>query len=109
VLTTLLPIHISGNYQISVFLSSSLDTFYLDDTLKTNYVVNKISLPYDVDFSTTPAEFIFKQITGTVNWNVVSGAGVSPVIAPVYGTGRLEFASSTGLGSISQAIINGMI
>jgi hypothetical protein len=107
-ITQLMPIHVPGNYQINVFLSSNLDTIYHDDTLKTNYIVNKIGLPYDVDFSTTPVEFIFKQITGTVNWKVVSGAGVSPVIAPVYGTGRLEFASSSGVGSISQAIINGI-
>jgi len=105
-ITTLMPIALPGNYQITVSVYSGLDTNYFDDTLRSTYTVNPITLPYDVDFSTTPSEFIFKQVIGSVNWQVVSGSGSNPSITPVYGSGRLEFASSGGMGSIAQAILN---
>src|SRR5690606_31576981 len=89
-------------------LSSILDTHYVDDTLRVTYTVKKIDLPYDVDFSVSPSDIIIKQVAGTVSWQVESGADTNPVIAPVYGSGRMAFASQSGIGSISQLIFNGL-
>ncbi len=108
VLTDLLPVSMMGLYHITVSLSSVVDTVYSNDTLKSNYSVYKIQLPYDVDFSYIPAEFIFKQVLGSVNWEIQSGSGSNPTIAPTFGSGRLHFASESGAGSIAQAIINGI-
>jgi hypothetical protein len=107
-LTDMLPVSMLGTYHINVYLSSAVDTVYTDDTLRNDYTVRKIQLPYDVDFATRPAEFVFKQVLGSVNWEVQSGTGSNPTIAPVFGTGRLHFASESGAGSIAQAIINGI-
>jgi hypothetical protein len=65
-------------------------------------------MPYDEDFSTRPSELIFKQVQGIVNWEVEAGIGSNPVIAPVFGTGRLTFASESGIGSVAQVILNGL-
>ncbi|MDD3691686.1 MAG: T9SS type A sorting domain-containing protein, partial [Bacteroidales bacterium] len=107
-LGNMIPVSTLGAYYITVYVSSNVDTLYVDDTLRTNYNVHKIAMPYDEDFSTRPPEFVFKQILGAVNWEVQSGTGSNPTIAPVFGTGRLHFASESGAGSIAQAIINGI-
>ena len=107
-ITNLLPVSSPGTYHISVYLSSVVDTVYSDDTLRMDYTVSKIQLPYDVDFSYKPADIILKQILGTSAWQVDTGTGSNPTIAPVFGTGRLSFTSESGLGSMAQAIINGI-
>ncbi|HOS16955.1 MAG TPA: T9SS type A sorting domain-containing protein, partial [Bacteroidales bacterium] len=107
-ITNLLPVSLPGTYHISVYLSSAVDTVYSDDTLHMDYTVSKIQLPYDVDFSYKPTDIILKQVLGTSAWQVDTGTGSNPTIAPVFGTGRLSFSSESGLGSMAQAIINGI-
>jgi hypothetical protein len=107
-ITKLLPVNLPGMYHITVYVSSLLDTLYNDDTLHTTYEGHKVLLPYQVDFTTVPSEIIIKQISGTATWEVESGTGNNPVIAPAYGTGRLTFHSKSGAGSIAQVIFNGI-
>ncbi|HOS16438.1 MAG TPA: T9SS type A sorting domain-containing protein, partial [Bacteroidales bacterium] len=93
---------------IITYVSSVLDTVYNDDTLRTSYGIHKIQLPYETDFSLSPAEILMKQVIGTATWEVESDTGDNPAIAPVYGTGRLTFHSESGAGSIARAIFNGI-
>lgn len=107
-ITQLLPTLANGNYNITLYLECNIDTIPSDDTIHSVYVISKIALPYDINFSTYPPELLIKSISGNVNWNVVSTVGTNPVISPVYGTGRLEFQGSLETGSLSQAIISGI-
>ena len=72
-----------------------------NDTVSADYTVNLLTLPYGENFSTSPSEFTFKQLSGTSGWSVEQGAGSNPIISPTYGTGRLTFASE--LGAIGTA------
>jgi hypothetical protein len=107
-ITQFLPTLANGNYNITLYLECNIDTVPSDDTIRSVYVISKIALPYDINFSTYPAELLIKSISGNVHWNVVSGAGTNPVISSVYGTGRLEFQGSLETGSLSQAILSGI-
>jgi hypothetical protein len=107
-ITNALPVTTPGIYDIITYVSSALDTVYNDDTLRTSYGIHKIQLPYETDFSLSPAEILMKQVIGTATWEVESDTGDNPAIAPVYGTGRLTFHSESGAGSIARAIFNGI-
>ncbi len=107
-ITNVLPVTTPGIYDIITYVSSVLDTVYNDDTLRTSYGIHKIQLPYETDFSLSPAEILMKQVIGTATWEVESDTGDNPAIAPVYGTGRLTFHSESGAGSIARAIFNGI-
>ena len=101
---SMIPVNVNGDYYITVWLSCPVDTIHSDDTLRYTYKVNKINLPLDLDFSTVPTVMSLNQLTGNLNWEIASGSETNPPLAPVFGTGRLRFASSTGKGSMAQAI-----
>jgi hypothetical protein len=69
------------------------------------YVIDKIILPYSVNFDSVPKGLVFKQIAGTSGWSVESGAGTNPTISPSHGTGRLQFAAATGRGSMAAVTL----
>ncbi len=103
-IASLIPMGANGDYHITVWLSCPIDTIHSDDTLRYTYRVNKISLPFDLDFSTIPSEIKLNQLTGDLNWEIAPGDEDNPPLSPVFGTGRLRFASSTGKGSMAQVI-----
>jgi hypothetical protein len=107
-ITNVFPITASGIYYITTYLTSPVDTLYDNDTVHIAYPIHRIELPYDVDFSTSYVEFIQKQVAGNASWEVEAGTGNTPVIAPVFGSGRLTFHSENNPGSIAQVIFNGI-
>ncbi|MBO7624631.1 MAG: hypothetical protein J6S82_04905, partial [Bacteroidales bacterium] len=103
-----LPTLASGTYHIRVTLSDSADVNAEDDTLSTDYTVRWIEPPYDVNFTTVPAELISVIPSGSIGWKVVQGAGTAPAVAPAFGTGRLEFAGAGNPGASANAVFNGV-
>ena len=102
-----IPTIADGIYNIKVTLNDTADAVLEDDTLSVVYRASRVSLPYDVDFTTEPNEFINNTIAGNTEWRVQQGAGNSPAIAPAFGTGRLEFIGSGEPGAYSaDAIFN---
>ncbi|MGI6291234.1 MAG: right-handed parallel beta-helix repeat-containing protein [Bacteroidales bacterium] len=101
---TMIPANINGDYHITVWLSCPVDTIYSDDTLRSTYTVNRINLPFDEDFSTIPLAMKFNNMIGSLNWEIIAGSEMAPPLLPVYGSGSLRFASSSGRGSMAQAI-----
>ncbi|MFA6637688.1 MAG: T9SS type A sorting domain-containing protein [Bacteroidales bacterium] len=106
--TSMFPTSAIGNYNISVYLTYALDTLHSDDTLYAVYVVSRINLPYDVDFSYNPPELWVTSLSGDIVWEQQSGSGTQPDIAPVFGNGRLVFRGAEETGSLSQAIFKGI-
>jgi hypothetical protein len=102
-ITHLMPTSATGQYDISVWVDFALDTIHGDDTATSTYLVERVTLPYDVNFDSVPQEMAFQQIQGKVGWEVIDSMGA--VLPPFYGTGRLAFKSSTGLGSMARAYI----
>ncbi|MBP5613295.1 MAG: hypothetical protein J6X35_04020, partial [Bacteroidales bacterium] len=95
-----------GIYNIKVTLADTSDTLPEDDTLSLIYNASRVELPYDIDFSTEPDEFVNVTMFGNTGWEVVKGTGSNPTISPVFGTGRLEFAGANNPGSNANAIFN---
>ena len=104
-LTNLLPVSQNGNYHIKVSLALDADTLHFDDTIQAIYVIDKIVLPYEVNFDSVPKGLVFKQINGTSGWTVESGDGMNPTITPSHGQGRLQFASATDRGSLASVTL----
>jgi hypothetical protein len=100
-ITNILPVSQNGTYHITAWLENVIDQVKDNDTVSADYTVNLLTLPYGENFSTSPSEFTFKQLSGTSGWSVEQGAGSNPIISPTYGTGRLTFASE--LGAIGTA------
>jgi hypothetical protein len=101
-LTHLLPVSLSGTYNITLWLEMQGDGYRADDTLHSVFIVDKVSIPYATNFDSVPKGLKIQQLTGTSTWSIESGDGVSPTISPLHGTGRLQFSSATGLGSIGS-------
>ena len=102
-LTNLMPTSATGEYNIAVWVTCVSDAFVNDDTAYSKYLVERVTLPYDVYFDSVPQEMAFENIQGNVGWEVVDSTGA--VIPAVFGDGRLAFKSSTGLGSMARAYI----
>ncbi|OQA93755.1 MAG: hypothetical protein BWY27_00016 [Bacteroidetes bacterium ADurb.Bin234] len=104
-LTDFLPVTDNGIYHIKAWLSLDADTLYFDDTLQYDYLIDKIILPYGVNFDSIPNGLVFKQISGTSKWSVESGDGINPTISPSHGTGRLQFNSAVDRGSLASVTL----
>ncbi len=102
-ITHLMPTSATGNYDIAVWVSCALDTIVTDDTAYATYLVERVTLPYDVCFDSLPQEMAFQKLQGSIAFEVVDTTNA--ILMPVYGTGRLAFKSSTGLGSMARAYI----
>jgi hypothetical protein len=96
----------AGVYNIKVTLADTSDKVPEDDTLSLAHRAYRVELPYDVNFSTVPAEFISSVMAGKTEWEVRQGSGSNPALAPSFGTGRLEFAGASVPGSSANAIFN---
>ncbi|MGI6291092.1 MAG: T9SS type A sorting domain-containing protein, partial [Bacteroidales bacterium] len=104
-ITDLLPVSLSGSYNITAWLELPIDAFSEDDTIQSVYVIDKISIPYTINFDTMPKGLVFKQFAGSSHWTVESGDGVNPIISPSHGSGRLQFLSESGLGSMARVTL----
>ena len=96
----------SGIYNIKVKLTSLVDVLDEDDTMSLVYNASRVDLPYDIDFSSTPDEFVNTTLAGNVAWEVVKGTGTAPALSPDFGTGRLEFKGVGNPGAFANAIFN---
>ena len=97
-LTNILPIIVSGQYDIKVWIDNPIDEFVIDDTLTTYYVSRKYGLPIDVDFSNDISmDFDVETNNVLYKWNIISqGVGADTAIKPQFGTGILAFSGSRG-------------
>ncbi len=99
-----LNVSFAGDYQITAWLSSGKDVVYSNDTIRMIYRTNKITLPYDNNFSTNILENI--RIDSMYNtggmWKVVQRS-YDTIIQPDFGTGKLVFDDPDG--SISMITI----
>ncbi|MBO4281583.1 MAG: right-handed parallel beta-helix repeat-containing protein [Bacteroidales bacterium] len=102
----LVPTMNSGTYQFHIRLTDTSDVRADDDTLSLIYRAHRVELPYDIDFSTRPDEFVNAVLAGNGGWKIVQGKGTQPDIAPAFGTGRLEFAGANEPGAFANAIFN---
>ncbi len=105
---TKIPVMVSGKYDITVCLTDTADYVSKDDTLTMCYNAFKVGLPYDVDFSTIPDEFLNVVKAGSIRWQVEQGIDNWMQLQPVYGTGRLCFAGKGHPGTFANAIFNGV-
>ena len=72
------------------------DNNYINDTMRTSFIMEAARPDYEEDFSSgTKQTWTISQLSGAGNWTFIDGTGINPVIAPVYGTGRLYFNSKT--------------
>ena len=79
-ITNILPVSQNGTYHITAWLENVIDQVKDNDTVSADYTVNLLTLPYGENFSTSPSEFTFKQLSGTSGWSVEQGAGSNPII-----------------------------
>lgn len=100
-----LPLTLSGIYEICVILKIASDINPLDDTIRSTYEVKKISIPYYTNFNTQTNDIVFTHIAGYAKWTIESGKGNNPVISPSHGTGRMQYSSESGEGSLAIATL----
>ena len=101
---TTIPTIANGTYNLQLQLTDTSDVLAFDDRLMLSYKANRVELPYDVDFSTTPKEFVNVIRSGNVSWSVEPATSVTP--ASVFGTGSLVFAGAGQVGAASEAVFN---
>ncbi|MBO7623839.1 MAG: hypothetical protein J6S82_00840, partial [Bacteroidales bacterium] len=104
----MLPTSAGGRCTLTAILSCAADSVPEDDTLRMSYNASRVELPYDVDFSTEPEEFVNGDHWGGDGWQVVQDTGTHPLAVPAFGTGRLEFAGFGHSGATANAIFNGV-
>jgi hypothetical protein len=97
-LTNVLPVALSGIYDIKMWLTAAQqDDILYDDTLLYYYTTNKINLPVDEDFSSgLPQSFISASLTGNSKWQVVQGSNVNRTVTSNYGGSMLSFSGTRG-------------
>ena len=98
-----IPTMASGIYHLNIMINDTADQHPGNDTISLDYNVSHVNLPYDVDFSTAPTEFVSMKQSGSAEW------GVQPkdtVIAPAFGTGYLVFNGMGRPGSVANAVFN---
>ena len=99
-----IPTMASGIYHLQVILNDTADHHPEDDTLYLDYNVSHVELPYDVNFTTAPTEFVNINRSGNTGWEVTPQKGDS--IAPAFGTGFLKFSGTGHPGNVSDAVFN---
>ena len=102
VVDSLLDILFPGTYHIEVISQCGLDTITFDDTLRMQYEVKRILLPYDNDFSATLTDIDFNSTSDTVFWE----QDLQPDIIPVYGNATLHFNSDLSEGESANAVLH---
>lgn len=88
------PIPVNQPIDFTFIVVTAGDNNTVNDTLRTMFVLEAATPDYEEDFSNgTKQTWTIEQLTGAGNWTFQEGTGTNPVIAPVYGTGRLFFNS----------------
>lgn len=89
----------NSNVNFTFVMSYSGDERSFNDTMSVPFRLEVIApaiAVYDETFSNgTQLNWKVEQITGAGNWSYQEGTSENPVIAPVYGTGRLFFNSKS--------------
>ncbi len=99
----LLDVSYGGIYDIKAWLSSDADTTHHNDTLTITHHTNKVTLPFNNDFSTNILEGIdIVSLAQGGLWKVVQ-TGYDTIIQPQFGTGKLIFDDPSG--AMSRLII----
>lgn len=91
-----IAIPVNQTIDFTFIIHTNGDANYLNDTLRTFFVLEAAVPDYEEDFSNgTKQTWTIMQTStsGAGNWTFQEGTGVNPAIAPVYGTGRLFFNS----------------
>jgi hypothetical protein len=99
--TNMFPTATAGQYDIKIWIDS-VSSIVDDDTLVLDYVVGKLSLPIDEDFSAgIPASFVSESINSHNKWATISqGTGTDIGVYPPFGTNMLAFGGSPGSMSV---------
>jgi len=92
-----------GVTDIKVWISSSRDTYYSDDTLTSAYTSRKLGFPVEEDFSDPYLPPDFTSIGDNTNdkWEVIHGGDAT--VVPLTGTGMIRFSGS--LGAVSKLYV----
>ena len=100
-LLSFLPLIANGAYTIKAWVSSPIDYFSFDDTVKYTYLKEKIILPYDEEFNNVnlPNTLISTPLVGTDSWKVIQPSW-SSLVQPNSGTRLLCFDGA--MGNMSQ-------
>ena len=96
----------SGSYLLHLSLAHSADVLPANDTLTCTYRVDRIRVPYDQQFVSTPMEITTFDVSGSCSWQLSSGSGTCPSLSPVFGSRCLMFPGYNHSGSISNAVLN---
>ncbi|MCQ2283917.1 MAG: GEVED domain-containing protein [Bacteroidales bacterium] len=98
---------VNQNIDFTFIIRTTGDDNYLNDTLRTNFVLEAAIPEYEENFSAgTQQTWTIEQLAGAGNWSFQEGTGIARAIAPVYGTGRLFFnARSLSDTTESRAIM----
>jgi hypothetical protein len=87
---------VPGTYTIKAYVTSGLDNFSCDDTLKTVYVPKLTALPVDEDFSDTAfAGFVSIPILGQETWSQYNDP-TNQILPPDNTNGMLRYVGSFG-------------
>jgi hypothetical protein len=86
----------SGAYKIKVWISRPTDYIVYDNTIVYDYVVNRIGLPLNEDFSNSvlPIHFFSIPVIGSDVWEPCMDSSVQ--IAPPSGNGILQYVGLQG-------------
>ncbi len=97
-LTDMLPVIVSGQYDVQTWISSPEDVFSHDDSLLRYYISGRFGLPVDEGFDSLKLpEVFFTKDTIHSNWKVVPcGTGTDTVVKPQQGDGMLAFSGIQG-------------
>jgi hypothetical protein len=92
------PVYMPGQYNIKVWLTSSIDHIPYDDTVKSTYTSERLGLPVVEDFEGgLSTEFTVNSVNTSAVWTVVSqGSGVDAGVLPQSGSDMLSFTGSIG-------------
>ncbi len=94
-----LDIRTSGRYDIKAWLSSSIDQVVYDDTIVSQFISGRISLPVDEQFDNgvDPLVFVVSASNSQYQWVSMSqGTGADTAVEPVWGDNMMAFTGTIG-------------
>jgi hypothetical protein len=94
-----LPIMHAGRYDIKAWVSSNIDQVVYDDTIVSQFISGRISLPVDEDFSDgiSPLVFVTTGSNSLYQWEAIpQGTDADTAVQPVFGTNMLSFTGTLG-------------
>ncbi|MDR2410867.1 MAG: hypothetical protein LBE13_22535, partial [Bacteroidales bacterium] len=92
------PVYMPGEYNIKVWLTSSIDSIPYDDTIRSIYTSERLGLPIEEDFEGgLSTEFTVSKVNSNAIWTVISqGSGSDANVFPQSGSDMLAFTGNRG-------------